>query len=181
MNAFFSSGVDLNTVRRNINSLEECYHYSRLMHSNLNRLQSLPLLSIAVIEGKALGGGAEILTACDFRLMTTNSQIGFVQISLGVTPGWSGGTRLVSILGYTKALELLISGRLIKADEALRIGLVNHVFDDQFETTNSILDKTNQWLAQYIDIDCDIIRTNKKMFNTAKSLKFQNDLLLNSN
>jgi len=65
-----------------MNSCESGYRYSRQMHSNLNRLQSLSLLTVAVIEGQALGGGAEILTACDIRVMTTNAKIGFVQIQI---------------------------------------------------------------------------------------------------
>lgn len=132
-----------------MNSSEAGYRYSRLMHKNLSRLQSLPLLKTALIEGKALGGGAELLTACDFRLITKSALIGFVQICVGVTPGWSGGSRLVHTIGYAKALDVLLSGRLLNANELMKIGFVNHIFDDL--ETDILLDKTNQWLQQFIN------------------------------
>ncbi|CAG2110426.1 unnamed protein product, partial [Medioppia subpectinata] len=93
-NGFFSSGVDLNFVRKHSSIAESGYHYSRLMHSNLSRLQCLPILTVAAVEGQALGGGAEILTACDIRIATKSAKIAFLQICMGVTTGWSGGTRL---------------------------------------------------------------------------------------
>ncbi|CAG2117796.1 unnamed protein product, partial [Medioppia subpectinata] len=69
---------------------------------------------------------------------------------MGVTTGWSGGTRLVHLLGPTKALDLLASGRVVSADEALAIGFVNHVFDDM-TTTDQFIQEIVQWLKEYIN------------------------------
>lgn len=100
-----------------------------MMHSNLTRLEQLPLVSVAMIEGKALGGGAEVITACDFRVAVPDAQIGFVHARLGVTPGFGGGTRLLRLLGRTAALDLMLSARLIDAAQAKNLGLVQHILD----------------------------------------------------
>jgi ethylmalonyl-CoA/methylmalonyl-CoA decarboxylase len=101
-----------------------------LMRNNLSRIQSLPLLSVALVQGKAFGGGSELTTACDFRVMTKDTEIGFVRIRLGVATAWGAGSRLVQIISPSKALEVMMSGRLIKADESLNLGLVQHVISD---------------------------------------------------
>ena len=81
-----------------------------LMQHNLARLQSLPLITVAYVEGMALGGGAELMTACDYRLARENAKIGFVQVRIGITTVWGGGARLVQLIGYNKALNLLATG-----------------------------------------------------------------------
>ena len=117
------------------------------MVSNLSRLSALPLLSVAVIDGMALGGGAEIATACDLRVMTRSAKIGFVQIRIGVSTAWSGGCRLVHICGATKALDLLLSGRVLSATQALDLGLVNHLVDDSSQLINTTIEWLNPILA----------------------------------
>jgi len=112
---------------------------------------------VAAIEGQALGGGAEILTACDMRLMTKSAKIGFVNILMGVSTGWSGGTRLTHLLGYTNALDLLASGRVVSAEEALQLGLVNHVFDG-ITSTDQFIEDTIRWLKEYIICDSFCIK-----------------------
>jgi enoyl-CoA hydratase len=82
---------------------------------------------IAVLEGTTCGGGCEIAMACDLRIMSDNSKIGLPEINLGVFPGVGGLFRLPKLVGMAKALELLYTGQLIDAGEALRIGLVNQV------------------------------------------------------
>ncbi|KPM09711.1 enoyl-CoA hydratase-like protein [Sarcoptes scabiei] len=119
-------------------------HISTLMHSNLKRLEELPIISIAMIEGKALGGGAEIITACDFRVAAANAHIGFVHARLGVTPGFGGGTRLQQLLGPTESLKLMLSARLIGAQEAQRIGLVQHVLPENLKG-DAALKATIDW------------------------------------
>lgn len=88
----FCSGGDLNTVRKIANP-DDGYKMAILMHETLTRLHQLPLISVALVQGKALGGGAELATACDFRLFTSKGEIGFVQGRMGVVTGWGGGTR----------------------------------------------------------------------------------------
>ena len=105
-NGFFSSGGDLNTVRQ-IGNQEGGHKMITLMQHNLDRLQSLPLITVAYIEGMALGGGAELMTACDYRISRPNAVIGFVQVRIGITTVWGGGARLVQLIGYNKSLNLL--------------------------------------------------------------------------
>ncbi|MEA3198595.1 MAG: enoyl-CoA hydratase [Thermoplasmata archaeon] len=82
---------------------------------------------IAAVNGYALGGGLEIALACDIRLASENAQMGLPEVSLGTIPGFGGTQRLARLVGPAMAKELVLSGRRVKADEALRIGLVNRV------------------------------------------------------
>ena len=87
--------------------------------------------SIAMVDGFALGGGLEVACSCDIRIASTRSKFGTPEINLGLIPGYGGTQRLVSLLGYGKALELIMTGEMIGADEAQRIGLVNHVTEPE--------------------------------------------------
>ncbi|MBE0408172.1 MAG: enoyl-CoA hydratase/isomerase family protein [Anaerolineales bacterium] len=100
---------------------------ARIMSSALNRLEGLPCLTLAAVNGLARGGGAEIALACDFRILSENSDLGFVQISMGLSPGWGGGQRLLRLVGYSRALEWLIEGRILSADEAFAFGVANRL------------------------------------------------------
>ena len=85
--------------------------------------------TIAMVDGFALGGGLEVACSCDIRIASTRSKFGTPEINLGLIPGYGGTQRLVSLLGYGKALEMVYTGEMIGADEAQRIGLVNHVVE----------------------------------------------------
>ena len=85
-NNFFCSGGDLNMVKQILNK-KSGFEMSELMKLNFNRLQNLSLITLCIVQGKAIGGGAELLTVCDFRLATRSSKIGFVHKKLGITTG----------------------------------------------------------------------------------------------
>ena len=99
----------------------------------LHQFYRLPMLTVALIRGNAVGGGSELSTMCDFRLMDADARIGFVQSTMGVATGWGGGTRLVQLLGRNKALKLLASGRVLRANEAVDIGLADGIVESQDE------------------------------------------------
>lgn len=103
----FCSGLDLNLAKEVINTPEMGVKMSKMMSETLNSIRNSNLLSLALIEGPAVGGGAELSTACDFRVMGTSAYCQFVHGHLGVSPGWGGLNRLVSIVGRTSALKLL--------------------------------------------------------------------------
>jgi len=92
-----------------------------------DRIDRLPIPVIAAVNGFALGGGCELALACDIRIAGDNAVLGLPEVKLGVIPGYGGTQRLPRLVGPGFALEMVLSGRMVKADEALRIGLVNRV------------------------------------------------------
>jgi enoyl-CoA hydratase/carnithine racemase len=91
------------------------------------RLADLPMPTIAAIEGNALGGGLELALCCDLRIASSRARLGLPEVRLAVTPGAGGTQRLPRIVGPARAKELILTGRIVSADEAVRIGLVNEV------------------------------------------------------
>lgn len=91
------------------------------------RLAELPMPTIAAIEGNALGGGLEIALCCDLRVASARARIGLPEVRLAVTPGAGGTQRLPRVVGPARAKELILTGKVLTADEAERIGLVNEV------------------------------------------------------
>ncbi len=92
-----------------------------------NRLATLPMPTIAAIEGNALGGGLELALACDIRVASERAKLGLPEVRLAVTPGAGGTQRLPRVVGVARAKELVLTGRVIDAAEAERIGLVSRV------------------------------------------------------
>lgn len=99
--------------------------------SVFRKIETLPIPVIAAVNGFALGGGCELALACDIRLASNRAKFGQPEVGLGIIPGFSGTYRLAKIAGMGVAKELIFSGRAIKADEALRIGLVNAVYEPE--------------------------------------------------
>lgn len=99
---------------------------------------------IAAVNGFALGGGCELAMACHLRFATANAKFGQPEINLGILPGYGGTQRLTQLVGRGKALELLLSGDLVDADQARSLGLVNHVFpsrDEMMDAAIKIMEK----------------------------------------
>ena len=97
--------------------------------SVLNRLQTLGKPSIAAINGFALGGGCEVALACSMRLASKSAKLGQPEVKLGILTGYGGSQRLSRLCGKGVAHEICLTGEMISAEEALRIGLVNHVYE----------------------------------------------------
>ncbi|MGE0628473.1 MAG: enoyl-CoA hydratase/isomerase family protein [Hyphomicrobiaceae bacterium] len=93
----------------------------------IGRLETLRQPTIALVNGYALGGGCELALACTFRLATPRARFGLPEVKLGLVPGYGGTQRLSRVIGHPVALEVMMSGRFIEADEALRLGLVNRI------------------------------------------------------
>lgn len=96
----------------------------------LDRMAALPVPVIAAVHGFALGGGCEIAMACDIIVAGPQARFGQPEVTLGVVPGFGGTQRLVRRVGWSVALDLCLSGRLVKAEEALRIGLASRIEDN---------------------------------------------------
>ncbi len=110
------------------------------------KLETLPCPVIAAVNGFALGGGCELAMACDIRLCSDNARFGQPEVGLGIIPGFSGTVRLARLVGMGMAKQLIYTGKAIKADEALRIGLVNAVVP-QAELMDRAMELANQICA----------------------------------
>ncbi len=122
----FIAGGDLKALHQDT-SQADGLRLARLMGGALAHMESLSCPTIAALDGPARGGGAEIALACDLRVMSESSDLGFVQITLGLTPGWGAGQRLLRLVGYSRALEWMATGHILGAQEALAHGLANRV------------------------------------------------------
>jgi enoyl-CoA hydratase len=95
-----------------------------IMGEALDLLENAPFPSIAAINGHALGGGTEIALACDLRFMSMDAHFSMVQVRLGLTPGWGAGQRLLRLVGYSRAMTMLLAGHVYEAVELLDMGLL---------------------------------------------------------
>ncbi len=121
----FVAGADLNELATQ-SPAQGKEHALRGQHT-FDLIENMGKPVIAAINGFALGGGCELAMACTLRLAADSARLGQPEINLGLTPGYAGSQRLPRLVGKGVALDLLLTGRQIKADEALRIGLVNRV------------------------------------------------------
>ncbi|TGE38978.1 short-chain-enoyl-CoA hydratase [Desulfosporosinus fructosivorans] len=122
----FVAGADIAQMK-DLNSLEG-RRFGQLGQATFRKLELLPQPVIAAINGFALGGGCELAMACDIRLASETAKFGQPEVTLGLTAGFGGTQRLPRLVGTGIASELLFTGDLIDAQEAYRIGLVNHVY-----------------------------------------------------
>ena len=109
----------------------------------LGALASVPRATIAAVNGYALGGGLELALACDFRVCAEDSRFGLPEVLLGVIPGGGGTQRLPRLIGSSRAKELIFTGRQVRAEEALAIGLVNRVV-----APDDVLEAALTWAAE---------------------------------
>jgi enoyl-CoA hydratase len=121
----FASGADIRTLQQR-KYLDTLYSET---HNIFNEIESTVKPVIAAIDGFALGGGCELAMACDIRIATARSKLGQPEVNLGIIPGAGGTQRLQRLVGLGKAKELIFTGELITAQEAMRIGLLNKVVD----------------------------------------------------
>ena len=112
-------------------SVEEGTAFGKKGNDIFLRIEKFPIRVIAAINGFALGGGCELSMSCDIRLCSENALFGQPEVGLGITPGFGGTQRLARIVGMGVAKELIYAAVNIKADEAYRIGLVNHVYPQE--------------------------------------------------
>ncbi|WP_163271771.1 enoyl-CoA hydratase/isomerase family protein [Chelativorans alearense] len=123
----FCAGADIKELRER--RLIDQKRGAELGQSVFAKLDRLPMASVALVNGYAFGGGAELALACTFRLASPAAIFGLPEIKLGLIPGYGGTQRLPRLIGEGRALEIIMTGRAVTADEAERIGLVNKVVE----------------------------------------------------
>ena len=121
----FCAGADISYMV-NIDPMQ-AERYATSAQDVINRIDRLEKPVIAAVNGFALGGGCELAMACDIRIASSNAKIGQPEVTIGIPPGWGGTQRLMRLIGPAKAKELIFTGKMINADEAYQIGLVNKV------------------------------------------------------
>jgi len=131
----FCAGADIGYMA-NIDPIQ-AEKYASSAQVVLNKIENLQKPVIAAVNGFALGGGCELAMVCDIRIASSNAKLGQPEVTIGIPPGWGGTQRLLRIVGPAKAKELVFTGKMITAEEAERIGLVNKIVSLTPEEENS--------------------------------------------
>ncbi len=121
----FMAGADIKQVAGF--SSEQVREYASLGHGVMADIASLPSITVACVQGAALGSGLELALACDFRLAVKTAKLGFPEVSLGLIPGWGGIGRLMKLVGTSRAKKLFLSAAPMSAEDGLAWGLVDEV------------------------------------------------------
>ncbi len=146
----YMSGLDVDQAKQ----------WGALGHETGRLLETMPKPTIAAINGFALGGGCELAVACDIRYAASSAKLGQPEVNLGIIPGWGGTQRLARLSGPGVAKELIFTGRIIDAEEALRVGLVNAVHDP-------VLDKAREVATSLASKSPISLRLMKELANRA--------------
>ncbi|MGN7116612.1 enoyl-CoA hydratase/isomerase family protein [Lysinibacillus odysseyi] len=157
---FFIAGADIKEFPNWIGSttLQESVEKN---HRVINFIENFPKPTIAFLNGLTLGGGLEVALAFDFRYAEAHSKLGVPEVNLGIFPGAGGTQRLPKLIGKAKALEMMYLGEPISADHALKIGLVNNVFN------------SGEGFEQVLNIAQEISKKSTQVFNHIKQAVLQ--------
>ncbi|MGE0027531.1 MAG: enoyl-CoA hydratase/isomerase family protein [Thermoleophilia bacterium] len=156
----FCAGADIGHMRRA--TAAEALDFARRGQGLTNMIESLATPVVAAVNGFALGGGCEIALSCDVRLAADTARFGQPEVSLGVIPGWGGTQRLARATSIGFAKDLILSGRLVGADEALRAGLISQVHPH-----DELLDAAVMFAAQIASRPSGAVAAAKRLCNLA--------------
>lgn len=151
----FCAGGDLG-VFHDLRSKSQAYDMLSKMGAILYSLLCLPKPTVALINGTCIGGGAELATACDFRISSSTSKIGFVQGKLGITTGWGGATMLLEKMKYDHAMEMLMTATILTPEKAKQIGYVHKVVEPE-----KLFEECNSYLVPYLSLSTQVLSAYK--------------------
>ena len=154
----FVAGADISEMSHLNNT--EAARFSNKGNEVFRKIETFPLPVIAAINGFALGGGCELAMSCDFRVCSENAVFGQPEVGLGITPGFGGTQRLARLIGLGKAKEMIYTANAIKADEALNVGLVNHIYPQE-----TLLEETKKLAAKIAKNAPFAVRASTKAIN----------------
>jgi 3-hydroxypropionyl-coenzyme A dehydratase len=158
----FSAGADIEYMSKI--SPDESEEYAKLGQLVTATVENVKQPTIAAINGFALGGGCELAMSCDIRIAANTAKMGQPEVTIGIPPGWGGTQRLMRIVGIAKAKELVYTGKMIKAEEAREIGLVNQVVE-----LSTLMDETMKMAKTIASNSSIAVRMSKSAINKGRN------------
>jgi enoyl-CoA hydratase len=160
----FVAGADISEMK-GMNSIE-ALNFAKLGHLTLKMIEDLDRPVIAAVNGFALGGGTELALACDFIYASENAKFGQPEVTLGILPGFGGTQRLSRLIGKGKAKELILTGKIIGAQEAFQLGIVNRVIPQA-----SFMEEVRKLAAQIAANGVVAVRLSKMVINAGFNME----------
>jgi len=158
----FSAGADIEYMSKI--SPDESEEYAKLGQLVTATVENVKQPTIAAINGFALGGGCELAMSCDIRIAANTAKMGQPEVTIGIPPGWGGTQRLMRIVGIAKAKEMVYTGKMIKAEEAREIGLVNQVVE-----LSTLMDETMKMAKTIAGNSAIAVRMSKAAINKGRN------------
>lgn len=165
----FVAGADLGAMSKMTVTEARCF--SVLGHAVFNAIERIPVAVVAAINGFALGGGCELALACDFRFASDNAKFGQPEVNYGIIPGFGGSQRLARLIGTGEAKEMIYTGSMIDAEEALRIGLINRI-----TTQENLIPECEAILRKIMSKAPMAIASAKNAINTGMNMDLRSGL-----
>ena len=158
----FSAGADIEYMSKI--SPDESEEYAKLGQLVTATVENVKQPTIAAVNGFALGGGCELAMSCDIRIAANTAKMGQPEVTIGIPPGWGGTQRLMRIVGIAKAKEMVYTGKMIKAEEAKEIGLVNQVVE-----LSTLMDETMKMAKTIAGNSAIAVRMSKSAINKGRN------------
>ncbi len=158
----FSAGADIEYMSKI--SADESEEYAKLGQLVTGTVENVKQPTIAAVNGFALGGGCELAMSCDIRIAANTAKMGQPEVTIGIPPGWGGTQRLMRLVGIAKAKEMVYTGKMIKAEEAREIGLVNQVVE-----LSTLMDETMKMAKTIAGNSSIAVRMSKAAMNKGRN------------
>jgi len=155
----FAVGADISQMNAWMkgDAWDDLVRFFREGQELMSRIEDQEVVTVAGVNGYALGGGLELALACDLRIATESAEVGFPEVDLGLVPGWGGTQRLPRLVGEATAKDMIVTGRHVPAEEARELGVVSRVVDDGeiedtlFEYAGTLQEKPDHILPYLLD------------------------------
>lgn len=174
----FSVGADISELSKY--SPAQALEVARFRQSALMTISSLNIPTLAVIDGLAMGGGLELALACTFRVATHKARFSFPEIKLGLLPGAGGTQRLPKLVGQARALDLMLTARMVEAQEAMTMGLITRLVDNGNDDGVNFLTQITQFSRTAIGAIIEAVRASDLSLSDGMQIENQQLSILNA-